>query len=149
MIKDLDIWEQYKSTLEKLPKNDKVSKFTKRLDLQNIKIHRRPPLQIQDLKVGSLTKSEMKKFVSEKHIDLHGRTREIEGDLEAFCLDCIRQGLRFVTVITGKGNGILKSSAEAWFKQHPELITSFSGIKDSMMQVGSYAVKLRYIKRNR
>ncbi len=147
-IKDWENWLNYKNTIEKLSESDKIS----RLDFKSqfsLKISIKPHFALEafhNKKVRNFDKSETKKFKSERFIDLHGYTREIDNVLEKFCMNCILKDLRFVTIITGKGIGIVREATENWLIKHPELIIAFSGIKDSMQQIGAYAVKLRIKK---
>ncbi len=144
-IKDWENWLNYKKTIEKLSESDKVphfdlkSQFTPKINIKPNFVFE----PFQNKKVRNFDKSEMKRFKSEKFIDLHGYTREIDNVLENFCTDCVLKNLRFVTIITGKGTGIIKEATENWLVSHPEFIIAFSGIKDSMRQVGAYSVKLR------
>lgn len=144
-IKDWEIWLNYKSTIEKISKNDKISRLDfnpKLLPKPNIKSHF-VHQSFENKKVNTFNKSEIKKFKSERFIDLHGYTREIDNVLENFCISCILKNFKFVTVITGKGSGIVREATEKWLVQHPEFIIAFIGIKDTMQQIGAYAVKLR------
>lgn len=144
-IKDWEIWLNYKNTIEKISKNDKISRLDfkpKLLPKPNIKPHF-VPQSFKNKKVNNFNKSEIKKFKSERFIDLHGYTREIDNVLENFCISCILKNFKFVTVITGKGSGIVREATKEWLTQHPEFIIAFIGIKDTMQQTGAYAVKLR------
>lgn len=148
-IKDWEIWFNYKNNVEKIRKSDKISKLDSRQKFIP-KCNKKSFLttqSFQNKKVITLDKSEMKKFKSERYIDLHGYKRDIDTVLENFCTNCILKNYKFVTIITGKGNGIIKEATENWILRHPEFIIAFSGIKDSMQQVGAYAIKLR-IKNN-
>lgn len=144
-IRDWDIWLNYKNTIEKISKSNKISRSDFKLNtIPKLNIRSRFIPQIPKVKkVNLLDKFEMKKFKSERYIDLHGYTREIDETLQNFCIDCILKKYRFVTIITGKGSGIIKYATETWLMNHPEFVVAFSGIKDSMQQIGAYAVKLR------
>jgi DNA-nicking Smr family endonuclease len=65
----------------------------------------------------------------QRHLDLHGMTREIARDaLSQFIRHAERDGLRCVRVIHGKGNGspgrepVLKGKVRAWLVQKSEVI---------------------------
>jgi DNA-nicking Smr family endonuclease len=68
-------------------------------------------------------------WVMQGHIDLHGMTRDQAREaLTAFLADSVRQGLRCVRVIHGKGLGspgrvpVLKSKVRAWLVQHDSVM---------------------------
>jgi DNA-nicking Smr family endonuclease len=65
----------------------------------------------------------------QRHLDLHGMTREIARDaLSQFIRHAERDGLRCVRVVHGKGNGspgrepVLKGKVRAWLVQKSEVI---------------------------
>ena len=65
----------------------------------------------------------------QRHLDLHGMTREIARDaLSQFIRHAERDGLRCVRVIHGKGNGspgrepVLKGKVRAWLVQKSEVL---------------------------
>lgn len=150
-IKDLEVWIEYKNGVEQLPQSSKISKVNQK---PKVRLNAAKPLvrtsSFIDKKVNTLNKAELKKFKSESYIDLHGHTKEIDYILEDFCINCIMSKFKYVTIITGKGRGILKEATEIWLMKHPEFIVAFAGIKDSMQEIGAYAVKLRlkdYLKK--
>lgn len=65
----------------------------------------------------------------QRHLDLHGMTREVAREaLARFLRQAARDGLRCVRVVHGKGNGspgrepVLKSKVRAWLVQRDEVI---------------------------
>ena len=98
---------------------------------------------MQHVTVERLTRTEIKRFQPECAIDLHGYTREIDETLEKFCSKCILKGIREIIIITGKGEGIVKSATLCWIKSHPEFVIGFYEIKDLKMESGSFGVRLR------
>jgi DNA-nicking Smr family endonuclease len=65
----------------------------------------------------------------QRHLDLHGMTREIARDaLSQFIRHAERDGLRCVRIVHGKGNGspgrepVLKGKVRAWLVQKSEVI---------------------------
>ncbi|MDR2666774.1 MAG: Smr/MutS family protein [Holosporales bacterium] len=75
--------------------------------------------------------------------DFHGYTNEIDDELETFILNCIARSIKYVTIITGKGKGVVKQSVLAWLNGHPNVVTGFFKIKDSSSESGSFGVRLR------
>lgn len=95
------------------------------------------------VRVECLDRASVKKFKSQRSIDLHGYTREVDETLEVFCSQCILTGIREIIVITGKGAGIVKSATERWLGSHPEFVIGFFKIKDFQGESGSFGVRLR------
>ena len=85
----------------------------------------------------------VKKFIPKRTIDLHGYTRQIDETLATFFAKSILNGIYDVLVITGKGQGIVKSATESWLRSHPEFVTGFFRIKDVMGESGAFGVRLR------
>lgn len=55
------------------------------------------------------------KIPIERRIDLHGFSQvQANEALKKFILDCYKDGIRHVLVITGKGQGILKERTREW-----------------------------------
>jgi DNA-nicking Smr family endonuclease len=68
-------------------------------------------------------------WVVQAELDLHGFTREeARAELVAFLADCLRQGLRCVRVIHGKGLGsrnrepVLKAKVAGWLAQRESVL---------------------------
>lgn len=68
-------------------------------------------------------------WVVQAELDLHGCTRdEARAELAAFLADCLRQGLRCVRVIHGKGLGsrnrepVLKAKVAGWLAQRESVL---------------------------
>ena len=146
-MKDWEVWENYKNGIERLDGAErtvlappKLNFFPKKRMLVCAGI------DSSNFNVRNLEKSEMRRWKSERTIDLHGKTREISGILDEFCMDCIARKIKFVTIITGKGAGILKDAVNFWIMSRPDLVVAYAPIMDSMNQSGAVAVKLRMRK---
>lgn len=155
---DRDVWDEYKKNVSRLKDHNRVNLFEEYLS----KI---VPSKIIERKIGfnekyydlndgfkfpkgsfiisEMNRKERRKFRSESTIDLHGFSRDIDSVLNNFCAKCIMLGVRNITVISGKGEGIVKSSVYNWIKNSSNFIISFFEIKDSRGESGAFAIKLR------
>lgn len=91
-----------------------------------------------------------KKFKSEASIDLHfimdiknKSNNDLSNILETFFSKCILYGFNCVTVITGKGKGILKNSVILWLQKNSQFVSKYFEIKDSRRECGSLGIYLR------
>ena len=149
-VGDKDVWKDFTKTVRRL-KNSNVVVCAVHLKPNKIKIHKTNELDIflnnrtirNGVKVEQLSKAGIKKIRFEKSIDLHGCTREIDGILATFCARCILNNIHDISIIIGKGRGIVKSATEIWLKLHPEFVIGFFEIKDLMGESGAFGVKLR------
>lgn len=154
MKSDIDVWLEYTKDVEKLEKPNVVAKFqTPEFVAQTRSIKAKNEFEDvlnffeakrkHHFETSTLNKKERKKFRSEAVIDLHGYTREIDQVLENFCLKCIINNIRFVTIISGKGTGIVKSAVSSWLQNNPHIVSGFFEIKDYLGESGSFGVSLR------
>ena len=149
-VGDTDIWKDFTKTVREL-KNSNVLMREAYSKPEKIKIHKVDEVGIvlnsrairPGIKVEQLSKAEIKKIKVGKSIDLHGCSREIDEILVTFCARCILDNIYDLSIITGKGRGIVKAATEIWLKSHPELILGFFEIKDVMGESGAFGVKLR------
>ena len=147
-IKDSDLWKEYSKNIEKIKNPNKIS-FNDYTELPVERIVKKIdknwtlPVVSKNAVVSLMNRKEKRKFRSEYTIDLHGHTRHIESVMENFCLKCINENIKNITVITGKGEGIVKSSAMNWLNNSVQYVVCFSEIKDSKGESGAFAVKLR------
>ena len=88
-------------------------------------------------------KTTQKKFKSEASIDLHFIKDDLNNVLETFFSNCILYGFSYVTVITGKGKGILKNSVILWLQKNSQFVSKYFEIKDSKKECGSLGIYLR------
>lgn len=91
-----------------------------------------------------------RKFKSEASIDLHftvdiknSSNNDLNNILETFFSKCILYGFSCVTVITGKGKGILKNSVILWLQNNSQFVKKYFEIKDSKKECGSLGIYLR------
>jgi DNA-nicking Smr family endonuclease len=89
------------------------------------------------------SRREKRRFRSDDFLDLHGYNRDIAAALKRFCITNIIAQHKMVTVITGKGSGVLKQAAADWLKDHPQFVSGFFEIKDTRGESGVYGVFLR------
>lgn len=143
-----DVWKDF---IKNIKKSDRSNIFVPNIQLRKPNIHKADAVTVvlngrvsrQYLRVVPMSRAEIKSFKPKKSIDLHGYTREIDGILATFCAKAILAEVYEVVVITGKGQGIVKSAAKFWLKSHPEFVVSFFEIRDSMGESGAFGIKLR------
>ena len=147
---DFDAWRTYVKGVKKLEfgkegpdlgysVNHKTD--NRKLDaLEIFSLNKRLRPQITVEKTAS---SDIRKFKSQGTIDLHGHTRNIDNTLAIFCAESILHKINSVTIITGKGRGIVKSATEIWLRAHPEFVISFFEIRESLGESGAFGIKLR------
>ncbi len=147
---DYSLWKEFRKTVRKLDHSNllapELSKTFARAAVHKVDsvmsvLNARVPRK--HLNVVLLSKAEIKKFIPKRTIDLHGYTRQIDETLATFCAKCILSSVYDILVITGKGQGIVKSATELWLSSHPEFIVGFFRIKDVMGESGSFGVRLR------
>lgn len=149
---DIDIWKEFTKSIEEfdrsnfvLPYKDFYQKISQaKRSTKAVALPK--PKNPSSVKVIQLNRSERRRFRSVYSIDLHGQTRHVDDILESFCYKCMVQNCREVTIITGKGNGIVKNATEIWLQSHPEFIIGYFKIKDSMKGSGAFGVRLRSLK---
>ena len=147
---DFEAWRAYIKGVRKL-KFGRESPDWNRSICNNIAKHKQDVLETffryhksrSPLSVNQLSCSERRKFKSQGEIDLHGYTRDIDRTLAIFCAESILHNVNNVTIISGKGRGIVKSATEVWLRSHPEFVIAFFEIKDSLGESGAFGVKLR------
>ena len=88
-----------------------------------------------------------RKFKSETSIDLHYITGDLNNILETFCSKCILYGMHYVTIITGKGKGILRNSVILWLKSNNQFVIEYFEIKDIRNECGSLGIHLRSLNK--
>ncbi len=151
---DLDIWLEFAKDIKKLdqsheryvylpispPRSTMSRRKYKNNELIALKNNISP---MGHVSVEILPRAETKKFRAQRTIDLHGYTREIDKTLENFCAGCIVDRIREVLIITGKGQGIVKTATQQWLRSHPEFVIGFFEVKDSVGESGAFGVRLR------
>ncbi|MBQ8651256.1 MAG: Smr/MutS family protein [Alphaproteobacteria bacterium] len=143
-----NMWELYKATLQKIDRSNiepvYIKPFTTSvISRDKVYFNQFTPKANHKASINTPNRKERRKFKSEATIDLHGFSRDVDSALNTFCYKCRIQKLKMITIITGKGSGIVKNFTQIWIEQHPEHIESFFQIKDSKMESGSFAVTLR------
>ncbi len=142
-----EFWKIFTNSVIRIA-NRKIQK-TKSIIQPSITITKREKvLAIPDryVEVVKMTKQEKRKFISAKILDLHGCTTETLFDkLQAFCEKSIQNGIQNVTIITGKGQNIIRSKTEKWLLYSSKYIISYDEKKDKYNQSGAFIVRLRKI----
>lgn len=148
---NFEFWKNFIKSVKKID-NSNILKPTSQKNTRHVQVkstrnkvnefadNRRP---MPNLTVTKLSRSEIKKFSHQKSLDLHGHTRDVDDVLAKFCSKCILAGIREVVIITGKGEGIVKTATINWLKSHPEFVISFFEIRDSRGEFGSFGIRLR------
>ncbi len=151
---DLDIWREFAQDLKKLDKSHEryvyLPASPPRSPTSRRKYNNNELIALKNnispmghVSVEILPRAAIKKFRAQRSIDLHGYTREIDKTLENFCARCIVDGIREVFIITGKGQGIVKTATQQWVRSHPEFVIGFFEVRDSVGESGAYGVRLR------
>lgn len=150
-LKDQDFWQEYIKTVKKISK-DKVAPplaawpITSEAIIQ-ARLANKPIALKEGIPPVPLSRKDKRFFKPKAMIDLHGfLSSSVSSSLEQFCLNCMRQGIRQVLIITGKGEGIVKKETLHWLNSSPSYIIGFSPVMDSKKEVGSIAVLLRKLK---
>lgn len=151
---DLD-WEKYKKLV--VPgKQDKL--FEKSLENPRIidnkesnKVIRTQEflssLNNKNYSINIVSKKVQKHFKSEAKIDLHYLHGNLDDLLEKFFSKCILHEIHYITVITGKGKGILKQSVILWLQRNTQFVSEYFEIKDSRKECGSLGIHLRLLSK--
>ena len=137
-----DSWEEYK----KYVTPNKTNKlFVKSLESPKIIKNQEFLSNLDNKKYNTnvADKTTQKKFKSEASIDLHFIKDDLNNVLETFFSNCILYGFSYVTVITGKGKGILKNSVILWLQKNSQFVSKYFEIKDSKKECGSLGIYLR------
>jgi DNA-nicking Smr family endonuclease len=151
-MKDLEIWLEYAKTVNKIDNSNveyhkeetsKAVKITVKSEMFNKQKYATQSVSTSLLPVVQLNRNEQKKFYSGATKDFHGHTREIDNELEKFILGCISRSIKYVTIITGKGKGIVKQAVLTWLSSRSDIVTGFFEIKDSSGKSGSFGVRLK------
>lgn len=104
-------------------------------------------LENKNYNINIADRKTQKKFRSEASIDLHYINSDLNIVLETFFSKCILYGIRYVTVITGKGKGILKNSVILWMKENSQFINEYFEIKDSRQECGALGIHLKVLSK--
>lgn len=150
-------WEEYTKSV--IPnKNSKL--FIKKLESPRIITNRESTRLIKNQEflcnlnnknyhISIADRKIQKKFRSEASIDLHYINRNLNTVLETFFSKCILYGFHYVTVITGKGKGILRNSVILWLKQNSQFASEYFEIKDSRQECGALGIHLKSLSKIR
>lgn len=141
---DKDLWGVFVRDVIKLADTNKVKPhidqkpFSSRLDH-----FCRPALEYRTTESPLMTRKQFKRFRSDFAIDLHGLTAaQAVLALERGVTNGMALGVKYITIVTGKGGGKLKETAVKWLKESA-VISAFYPITDKSGGVGSYAVALK------
>ena len=89
------------------------------------------------------SRKQKKRFKSEARLDLHDVSDDIDIILSKFCTSCIIRNIKYITIITGKGQGILREKVTQWLRVHTQFVSEYFEITDSANACGSLGVHLR------
>lgn len=144
-----------------LPKNDKLAPackdpvhhkgFVDAMHRRHRQEHRHEALlaqaTVQPQAVPVLTNRSAKKLTPEARIDLHGATTaQAQSRLTDFITHCHMQGKRTVLIITGKGEGILRTWFREWLAYNHAFIVAYKRAPDLLGGDGAFMVQLRRLK---
>ena len=104
-------------------------------------------LENKNYNINIADRKTQKKFRSEASIDLHYINSDLNIVLETFFSKCILYGIRYVTVITGKGKGILKNSVILWMKENSQFVNEYFEIKDIRQECGALGIHLKVLSK--
>ena len=68
---------------------------------------------------------------------------KIHGETKCFPHKIIINNIKFITIITGKGRGIILTNTIEWLRSHTHLVSEYFEIRDSNNACGSIGVKLK------
>lgn len=154
MAYDDDVWATYKKSVTPI-KNCNKTLIQKKQTLGNLRLDRKIrnteevilPTKTNH-KVFPMKRQEIRKVMVESVLDLHGMTRsDIDKVLRKFCLKCMKYNKKYVSIITGKGTGIVKEEFLKWISNSSEIVISISPVKDTNLGVGSYILRLRNLSK--
>jgi DNA-nicking Smr family endonuclease len=159
-VDGIELWELYTKSVEPLEKHRGAAKVKVRnnpavwrtpKDVYTMFIEKRHPPSAALHVSGNPERTPIprrlrRKFKSELTIDLHGYTRHINDTLSKFCHKCISNNIRSITIVTGKGSGVVWQAVREWLEIHIELITGFFEIRDASGGSGAYGVYLRVLR---
>jgi DNA-nicking Smr family endonuclease len=145
MPNDFDAWYEYRKSVRELdkktaPRTNNQGKIDPRKIAKNKRVIDRSYCSRQQAVL--LSRIEQRRFKSESCLDLHGHNRNTM-DLEEFCINCIERGMKNITIITGKGEGILRKAVYNWIQDNPHMISGFFEIRDKSGGVGSFGIRLK------
>ena len=140
-----DTWELFSKSITRLACNKtRKIKSAALPQFVFVKTVRTKIIPNRNADVVTMSKRDKRKFVYQNKLDLHGCTTETLFDkLQRFCEMNIQNGIRNVEIITGKGNGIMKTQTQIWLQIHSRYIISYTTKQDKYNQGGSFLVKLR------
>ena len=148
-------WEEYKKLVTP-NKNNKL--FEKQLENPRIIKNRESTrliknqeflsnLNNKNYKTTPADRKFQKSFKSQASIDLHYIKEDLNNVLSRFFSKCILYELHYVTVVTGKGKGILRNSVILWLKNNSQFVSEYFEIKDSRKESGALGIHLRTLSR--
>lgn len=124
------LWQQVTETVQPIKRDQvppdrlisskKIKKQNQQTDRTIPSGHPRDTSKATDLDRSTDDRLRRGKMTIEARVDLHGMTRDKAHDrLNDFILSSYEAGLRCVLVITGKGQGILRSYVPEWLTLPP------------------------------
>lgn len=148
-------WEAYKKLVIK---NNTNKLFEKELESPRIIKNRESVRLIKNqeflsnldnskYKLSLADRNSKKHYKSEASIDLHYIKNDLNNVLAKFFSKCILYGMHYVTVVTGKGKGILRNSVILWLKQNSQFVSEYFEIKDSRKECGALGIHLRTLSK--
>lgn len=147
-----DVWEEYIRSVTPIDNSNKYVTPLQALhysaNLEKLRRSRQQQYLINlesnaNREVRLFTRNQKKRFKSESTLDLHDEFDNIDAALNNFCTRCIINNIKFITIITGKGRGIVLHNVIEWLKEHTYLIGEYFEITDSTNACGSLGVRLK------
>lgn len=100
-------------------------------------------MPVAEHELGSFSRRQKRRFRYEAKLDLHDKFNDVDTILDNFCSQCIINNIKFITIITGKGRGIILTNTIEWLRSHTHLVSEYFEIRDSNNACGSIGVKLK------
>jgi DNA-nicking Smr family endonuclease len=145
---DQQLWESFTKDIRKISSDRIIIKTASKEKITVRKIDRVIPETKRHYTVQQLTSREVRNIVIERSVDLHGLTLEIaKKTIEQFILQSYHQNLKWVLIVTGKGNlenpGVLRENLPKWLEKLATLVTGYTSahIKDGGS--GAFYIKIR------
>jgi DNA-nicking Smr family endonuclease len=158
VLKDDCLWQEYQKLVSKIKNSDKVSWLqsssssvsgasNKKKDerrREETVLKQAVTEKISATKPRMMSRSEKRRFSARRSIDLHGINKSnLVPALEKFFVCCMKDDIRNVIVITGKGNGIIRQETRDFLSSASNYVISFTPLVDASNSYGSFIIRLK------
>ncbi len=147
-----DLWSEYIQSVTPIDNSNKyitpLQELHYSVDMERLRFSRQQKHLINavsttERELSLFSRKQKKRFKSEVSLDLHDNFDNIDAVLGDFCTRCIINNIKFITIITGKGRGIVRDNVIDWLKSHTHLVSEYFEIRDSNNACGSLGIRLK------